>query len=108
MASFFRLHTLLYRLFQRTVPGCVHSCCNQDVLASMQQRQCFDSLANSYSMRSQPIRLAPDPHPLRHVAPLLYNEAFKMPEGATMSNLDNALRELREKRSQAQIEIEKL
>ena len=31
-----------------------------------------------------------------------------MPEGATMSNLDNALRELREKRSHAQIEIEKL
>jgi hypothetical protein len=32
----------------------------------------------------------------------------KMPEGATMSNLDNALRELREKRSHAQLEIEKL
>lgn len=31
-----------------------------------------------------------------------------MPEGATMSNLENALRELREKRSHAQIEIDKL
>jgi hypothetical protein len=31
-----------------------------------------------------------------------------MPEGATMSNLENALRELREKRSHAQVEIEKL
>jgi hypothetical protein len=33
---------------------------------------------------------------------------IKIPEGVTMSNLDNALRELREKRSHAQIEIEKL
>src|ERR1039457_3735427 len=29
-------------------------------------------------------------------------------EGVTMSNLDNALRELREKRSHAQVEIDKL
>ena len=33
---------------------------------------------------------------------------IKIPEGVTMSNLDNALRELREKRGQAQVEIEKL
>ena len=38
-----------------------------------------------------------------------YNSAAnKLPEGVTMSNLENALRELREKRSQAQIEIDKL
>ena len=33
---------------------------------------------------------------------------IKITEGVTMSNLDNALRELREKRSRAQIEIDKL
>jgi len=32
----------------------------------------------------------------------------QMPEGVTMSNLENALRELREKRSRAQEEVEKL
>jgi hypothetical protein len=41
--------------------------------------------------------------------PLLYNEAAsKIPEGVNMSNLDNALRELCEKRSRSQAEIEKL
>ena len=49
------------------------------------------------------------PRSLREVA---YSDIMiplsKIPEGVTMSNLDNALRELREKRSHAQIEIEKL
>ena len=50
-----------------------------------------------------------NPRPPPQVASLLYNHpAVKIPEGVTMSNLENALRELREKRSQAQIEIEKL
>jgi hypothetical protein len=41
--------------------------------------------------------------------PVNYNgAAHKLPEGVRMSNLENALRELREKRSQAQIEIDKL
>ena len=40
---------------------------------------------------------------------VLYNEAAsKKPEGVTMSNLKNALQELREERQRAQIEIEKL
>src|ERR1039458_8838752 len=47
--------------------------------------------------------------PLPQVTPVKYNGAAnKLPEGVRMSNLENALRELREKRSQAQIEIDKL
>ena len=50
-----------------------------------------------------------NPCPVPQVSQVLYNlTAVKIPEGVTMSNLENALRELREKRSQAQIEIEKL
>jgi hypothetical protein len=50
-----------------------------------------------------------NPCPVPRVSQVLYNlTAVKIPEGVTMSNLENALRELREKRSQAQIEIEKL
>jgi hypothetical protein len=41
-------------------------------------------------------------------SPAIQLGGIKIPEGVTMSNLDNALRELREKRSHAQIEIEKL
>ena len=50
----------------------------------------------------------PNPASLPQVTPLLYNCAAVIPEGVTMSNLENALRELREKRGRAQIEIEKL
>jgi hypothetical protein len=50
-----------------------------------------------------------NPHPLPQVTPLrIQLVRIKIPEGVTMSNLDNALRELREKRSHAQVEIEKL
>jgi hypothetical protein len=50
-----------------------------------------------------------NPPPLPQVTPSqLQLVRIKIPEGVTMSNLDNALRELREKRSHAQVEIEKL
>ncbi len=49
----------------------------------------------------------PAPIAVTHSA-LVQLVRIKMPEGVTMSNLDNALRELREKRSQAQVEIDKL
>jgi hypothetical protein len=54
-------------------------------------------------------RRAPKPAPIAasHSAPIQLGR-IKIPEGVTMSNLDNALRELREKRSHAQIEIDKL
>src|SRR5580658_7803111 len=62
-----------------------------------------------FTMRSDTWGVPQNQRPLRQVTPVNYNgAAHKLPEGVTMSNLENALRELREKRSQAQMEIDKL
>ena len=61
------------------------------------------------SQREAILDMSKNPHSLRRVAPLLYNESLsKYPRGLNMSNLENALRELREKRQRAQVEIEKI
>src|ERR1039457_5347462 len=67
-------------------------------------------LGNCIRQREAILDVSPKPRPhCRKSLHLVYNHpSVKIPEGVTMSNLDNALRELREKRSHAQVEIEKL
>jgi len=51
---------------------------------------------------------APNPRPVPPVSPVNYNEgAVKFPRGITMPNFDNALQQLREERSRAQVEVDK-
>jgi hypothetical protein len=60
------------------------------------------------SHRKTALSLLENPRTVPLVTPVLYNSPLLKSEGETMSNLENALQELREKRSRAQIEIEKL
>jgi hypothetical protein len=55
-----------------------------------------------YNFASKPLSGAAS-HPIQ-----LGGSKNKIPEGVTMSNLENALQELREKRSRAQVEIDTL
>lgn len=47
-------------------------------------------------------------HPLRQLVPAYTIADVKLSEGVIMSNLENAVQELREKRDRAQMEVEKL
>src|SRR5258708_2762148 len=65
-------------------------------------------LGARHSFAKQPVGCTSKPRTVLLVTPLLYNSPLIKSEGETMSNLENALQELREKRSKARIEIEKL
>src|SRR5580658_2453140 len=60
------------------------------------------------TIRANSVCSKPRTHRPKSLHSVYNHSAVKIPEGVTMSNLDNALRELREKRSYAQVEIEKL
>jgi hypothetical protein len=80
---------------------------SDEILARLEARTTSPS-SRFPLLRSGPTTLEP-PHPSPKVTLLVYNHpSVKISEGVTMSNLDNALRELREKRRHTQVEIEKL